>query len=118
MNPGPRIRPFTSKESRAYALDLLPKHREINTLRPARSSALPIDIRWADNASLQLLSMISCRRLNDLVDVAMELWIRTRSDFVDIVDIGPDFWIQLAKVCWCAPVCQNACAAQMDEEAR
>ena len=118
VDPRPGIRAFTGIERGADLLDFIPEDREIDTLRPSRPSTRAVNIRRADDGSFELGSVLSCRLLDDFVDVSMQLAVRTGRDLVQIINVGPDLGIQLANVRWGVPVSDDTRPAEVDQERR
>jgi hypothetical protein len=116
MHPGPRIRPIARIKRRTDLLNLVQKRRNIRTLIPSWTASLTINIRRTHNSSLQHITVPSRSLLDDLVDIAMQLAVVPGCDFINVVDIRPNFGVQVAEVGILAPVCDDTCAAEMDEE--
>ena len=88
MYPGPGVGSFLSIEWCAnIILDLIPKHREKDTLCSSRSLARSIDVWRGYDSGLYLFTVISTGFQNDLFGDSMKLSIRSRSNFVHVLDI-------------------------------
>ena len=96
MHPRARVRSVPCIKRRADSLDLFPENREVDAVRFTRPSSRSVYVRRTHDGRLEFVTVVCGGCLDDLVDVAMEFWIRAGCDLVDVVDVGPYLGVELS----------------------
>lgn len=104
MHPGHGVRAFAGIKWRADPLTLVDEAGKEHGLRLAETTAGSVNGWRTDYGGLELVAVLLSCGLDDFVNVLMQFADWTGSDCVDVVDIGPDFGVELAEMRWVAPV--------------
>jgi hypothetical protein len=117
MDPTPRISTLAViKHLPTQFLNLINKRGHESTRRLPQPLSFSVDIRRTHDCYFDLVSVLTSRIIENLLGVTVECMVWQSAYFLETVNVGPSFGIQLAQVGRVSPVSGDTGAGEVEEE--